>query len=95
MKPAISGEERARRLNALGVRPAAHWCWTDADIVRGERRLRSEIRKINATPVGTIERGPDGKTRYVAAKASVARCHDCGEEGERTGHQTCQYPQDR
>ena len=22
------------------------------------------------------------------------RCADCGAEGERTGHQTCQYPQD-
>lgn len=25
----------------------------------------------------------------------VYRCADCGEEGERTGHMTCQYPQDR
>jgi len=23
------------------------------------------------------------------------RCADCGEPGERTGHQECQYPQDR
>lgn len=73
MKTAIGSEERARRLNALGVQPAAHWCWTDADIVRAEHRLRSEIRKINATPIGTIEQGSDGKMRYVPAKSSVAQ----------------------
>lgn len=29
-----------------------------------------------------------------ADRATVPRCADCGEPGERTGHQTCQYPQD-
>ena len=37
--------------------------WTAAD----KAALREEIEKINATPVGTIEPGPDGKNRYVPA----------------------------
>lgn len=91
----LTQTERRARLEALGVQPMAMGFYTDADIVRAEQKLRSEIRKINATPIGTIERGANGKTRYVAAKANVVRCHDCGEEGERTGHQGCQYPQER
>ena len=40
--------------------------------------------------------GPE-KGRYRAAPAPRRRerCADCGEPGERTGHQECQYPQDR
>lgn len=68
MKTAISSEERARRLTALGVRPAAFWAWTDADIVRGERRLSAEIKKINATPIGTIEQLANGKTRHMGCQ---------------------------
>lgn len=36
------------------------------------------------------------RTRKVATKKcdSRPRCIDCGEIGEMTGHQTCQYPQD-
>jgi hypothetical protein len=32
------------------------------------RQLSAEIAAINATPVGTIEPGPDGRNRYVPAK---------------------------
>lgn len=31
---------------------------------------------------------------YQPRPAPVNRCPDCGEEEERKGHQTCQYPQD-
>lgn len=41
---------------------------------------------------------PDGQRDLCKSCAIVAkhrgRCSDCGEVGERTGHQTCQYPQD-
>ena len=37
-KAKLSDEERAARLQALGVQPAAFWCYTDADIVRAERK---------------------------------------------------------
>lgn len=32
------------------------------------RQLSAEIATINATPVGTIEQGPDGRNRYVPAR---------------------------
>lgn len=31
----------------------------------------------------------------ITASLRSPRCADCGEIGERTGHMTCQYPQDR
>lgn len=33
------------------------------------------------------------RQRGISLASPVTRCQDCGEEGERTGHQTCQYPQ--
>lgn len=35
---------------------------------RKSLRLSAEIATINATPVGTIEKGPDGRNRYVPAR---------------------------
>lgn len=32
---------------------------------------------------------------YPAPTVDVLHCDDCGEEGKLTGHQDCQYPQDR
>lgn len=37
---------------------------------------------------------PVTPTSVVAALDGDVFCRDCGEPGERTGHQTCQYPQD-
>jgi len=34
------------------------------------------------------------RRRTSPAAQPLERCADCGEPGERTGHQTCQYPQD-
>lgn len=40
----LSDAERRARLEALGVQPMAFWCWTDADIVRGERKARAKAK---------------------------------------------------
>lgn len=29
-----------KRLTALGIAPAAWWCWTDSDIAKAERKAR-------------------------------------------------------
>ncbi len=45
--------------------------------------------------VGSVDGCPEcGGTDIDEADAlvGVARCPDCGEPGQRTGHQTCQYP---
>lgn len=34
------------------------------------------------------------KTRPTPTRRIIEACPDCGEEGERIGHQGCQYPQD-
>lgn len=34
------------------------------------------------------------RERGRSEERSPTRCPDCGEEGERRGHQTCQYPTD-
>lgn len=34
------------------------------------------------------------KLEYQKLKPAAEKCADCGEPGESTGHQTCQYPQD-
>lgn len=31
---------REQRLTALGIAPAAWWCWTDSDIAKAERKAR-------------------------------------------------------
>lgn len=50
-----------------------------------ERKLTSDMRK-------TLEES--GEYRPTVMKRRKDFCPDCGQEGERKGHQTCQYPQD-
>lgn len=40
--------------------------------------------------LGLVQQSTDVGADFVR----VNRCPDCGEPGERKGHQTCQYPQD-
>jgi hypothetical protein len=40
------------------------------------------------------EYGPDRYDEDFPRPRSVERCADCGAEGERTGHQACQFPED-
>lgn len=48
-----------------------------------ELELKQEIARINATPIGTIEPGPDGRNRYVPAKDL---CEFCGVEKAEIQH---------
>lgn len=57
------------------------------------RELDREARTMRAAQVAhTTDELNDPTTER--GRGDGLRCADCGERGERTGHMTCQYPQD-
>ncbi len=58
---------------------------------KAERRARAE-RVI--LPIKVNGQAVDADVRRKDTRRRPQRCPDCGEEGERKGHQACQYPRD-
>lgn len=86
----------------LAVQVYAMGCWYDGHVVKcGPKRATVEytsgagITRQKAVPYDHLLPAGTTETRRKARNpAHVDRCPDCGEVGERKGHQTCQYPQD-
>lgn len=56
----------------------------------------AKVTGLYARGVHTYLLTPDAEAPLLASEYEIVAtiCPDCGEEGERKGHQTCQYPQD-